>query len=107
MWRDSKAERATEEVAGFGLDTIEEKRRERVRATIEASIEEEWEAALGARRGARVGAQRRGYRHGGRAHVEHQSRSDDVAGAARAPARRGRPAPGMAQPRTAAVSAAH
>ena len=67
MWRDSKAERATEEVAGFGLDTSEEKMRERVRATIEAIVEEELEAALGARRGARVGAPRRGYRHGGRA----------------------------------------
>src|SRR5215472_4507168 len=62
MWRDSKAERATEEVAGFGLDTSEEKMRERVRATIEAIVEEELEAALGARRGARVGAPRRGYR---------------------------------------------
>lgn len=67
MWRDSKAERATEEVAGFGPDTIEQVMRERVRATSEAIVEEELVAALGAGRGARVGEQRQGYRHGKRA----------------------------------------
>ena len=67
MWRDSKQELGTEEAERFGLDTIEEVMRGRVRATIEAIVEEELEAALGAGRGARVGEQRQGYRHGVRA----------------------------------------
>jgi Transposase and inactivated derivatives len=67
MPRDSKVRMRGEEVVPFGLDTIEQVMRERVRATIEAIVEEELEAALGAQRGARVGEQRRGYRHGRRA----------------------------------------
>src|SRR5437879_965199 len=67
MGRDSKQELGTEEAQRFGLDTIEQGMRERVRATIEAIVEEELEAALGAGRGARVGETRRGYRHGVRA----------------------------------------
>jgi putative transposase len=55
-----------EEVQAFGLDTIEEVMRERVRAAIEAIVEEELEAALGASRSARVGDHRQGYRHGSR-----------------------------------------
>jgi putative transposase len=66
MRRDSKVGVVGEEVTEFGLDTIEQVMRERVRATIEAIVEEELEAALGARRGARVGEQRQGYRHGRR-----------------------------------------
>jgi transposase-like protein len=66
MGRDSKTRMREEEVRGFGLDTIEQVMRERVRATIEAIVEEELEAALGARRSARVGEQRQGYRHGRR-----------------------------------------
>ena len=66
MQRDSKRRQGEEEVQDFGLDTIEQVMRERVRATIEAIVEEELEAALGARRSARVGEQRQGYRHGGR-----------------------------------------
>lgn len=66
MQRDSKVKMGEEEVQAFGLDTIEEVMRERVRATIEAIVEEELEAALGARRSARVGDQRQGYRHGSR-----------------------------------------
>jgi putative transposase len=66
MWRDSKTGMGEEEGREFGLDTIEQVMRERVRATLEAIVEEELEAALGAKRGARVGEQRQGYRHGGR-----------------------------------------
>jgi putative transposase len=66
MRRDSKPELDTEEGQRFGLDTIEQMMRERVRAMIEAIVEEELEVALGARRGARVGEQRQGYRHGSR-----------------------------------------
>lgn len=66
MRRDSKAGMVAEEVTEFGLDTIEQVMRERVRATIEAIVEEELEAVLGAKRGARVGEQRQGYRHGRR-----------------------------------------
>jgi putative transposase len=66
MRRDSKVEIGEEEVQAFGLDTIEQVMRERVRATIEAIGEEELEAALGASRSARVGEQRQGYRHGRR-----------------------------------------
>jgi putative transposase len=66
MGRDNKPGRGREEDERFGLDTIEELMRQRVRATIEAIVQEELEVALGAKRGARVGEQRRGYRHGGR-----------------------------------------
>lgn len=66
MRRDSKRRVGEEEVQDFGLDTIEQVMRERVRATIEAIVEEELEAALGARRSARVGAPRQGDRHGSR-----------------------------------------
>lgn len=66
MQRDSRVGMVAAEVRAFGLDTIEQVMRERVRATIEAIVEEEWEAALGARRSVRVGDQRRGYRHGSR-----------------------------------------
>jgi len=45
MWRDNKHGRGREEDERFGLDTIEELRRERVRATIEASVQEELEGA--------------------------------------------------------------
>ena len=66
MRRDSKSRRGEEGVPEFGVDTIEQVMRERVRATIEAIVEEELEAALGASRSARVGEQRQGYRHGRR-----------------------------------------
>jgi transposase-like protein len=66
MWRDNKQGQGREEDERFGLDTIEEMMRERVRATIEAIVQEELEVALRAKRGARVGEQRGGYRHGGR-----------------------------------------
>jgi len=66
MRRDSKSRMVEEGGTGFGVDTIEQIMRERVRATIEAIVEEELEAALGASRSARVGEQRRGYRHGRR-----------------------------------------
>lgn len=67
MERDSKRRMREEESTEFGVDTIEQVMRERVRATIEAIVEEELEAALGASRSARVGEQRQGYRHGRRA----------------------------------------
>ncbi len=44
MRRDSKVGRGAEEVTAFGLDTMEQVMRERVRATIEAIVEEEVEA---------------------------------------------------------------
>src|SRR5574341_207973 len=66
MQRDSKGRGRAKEVSAFGIDTIEQVMRERVRATIEAIVEEELAVALGASRGARVGEQRQGYRHGSR-----------------------------------------
>ena len=64
MGTESKRGGLGAEGAEFGLDTIEQGIRERVRATSEAIVDEELEAALGAGRSARVGEARRGYRHG-------------------------------------------
>ena len=62
MGSDSKKGLSGEE---FGLDSIEQAMRGRIRETIEALVEEELEIALGAARSERVGS-RSGYRHGTR-----------------------------------------
>lgn len=60
----SRKQDGREEEIEFGVDTIEQVMRERVRQTIEMIVEQELEVALGAGRSQRVGQARVGYRHG-------------------------------------------